>query len=197
MKIKKVIDICKGAGHVRLYDGKNEQWISDDYTYYPLYGMPKLDKETLCFTYDIAETQAEKIHFQHDKDLPEFVDECVRKTFIGSKPVTQGQIRLIFNNRTLIPFILAYSIAFVDEKYFQPFADIDGDLVNVYEYVYEGIKCFAVYSGMILIGIIAAYDVIKDRFVSQLGEMYSRCKFEIDGKDVNPDDGQQNFIEES
>lgn len=195
MKIKKVIDICKGTGRISLYDGKNEQWISDGYACYPLYGMPKLDKETLCSTYDIAETQAEKIHFQHDKGLPEFIEECDRRAFIGSKPVSQGQIRLIFNNRTLIPFILAYSIAFVDEKYFQPFMDIDGDLINVYEYVYEGIKVFAVYSGMVLIGIIGAYDVVKNRFVNQLGEIYSRCRLELDR--TKNDDGQQSFIEEN
>lgn len=195
MKIKKVIDLCKGTGFITLYDGKNEQWISDGHACYPLYGMPKLNKETLCSTFDIAEAQAEKIHFRHDKGLPKFVEECDRRGFIESNPVSQEQIRLIFNNRTLIPFILSYSIAFVDEKYFQPFSDIDGDLINVYEYVYENIKLFAVYSGMILIGIIGAYDVVKDRFVNQLGEIYSRCRLELDG--TQNDDKQQSFVKEN
>lgn len=199
MKVKKIIDICKGTGHIRLFDGENEQWISDGYASYPLYGMPKLDKETLCSTYDIAETQAEKIHFLHEKTLPDFIKECNRRTFIGISPVSQEQIRLIFNNRTLIPFMLTNSIAFADEKYFQPFSDIDGDLINVYEYVFDNSKGFAIYSGMILMGIIGAYDVFNsNRFVSQLGDVYARCRFEVEvRKKVASDDEQPSFLDES
>lgn len=41
MKLNKIAKLCKASGTLLLYDADNgEQWVSDTYTYYPLYGLP-------------------------------------------------------------------------------------------------------------------------------------------------------------
>lgn len=196
MKVKKIIDICKGTGRICLYDGKDEQWIGNGVACYPLYGMPKLNKETLCSTYDIAEAQAEKIHFQHDKGLPDFIKNCENKTFDlqpNEYHVSLMELRLISDGKTLVPVALQdESVAYFDEKYLQPFSDVDSDILNIYEYPFDKKRmCFVVMAGMITVGLIMAYDVIKERFVNTLGEMYLRSKRQLAFMRSKEVDGQQ------
>ena len=158
--------------------------------------MPKLNKETLCSTYDIAEAQAEKIHFQHDKGLPDFIKNCENKTFgleAGEHHASIMELRLISDVKTLVPVALqGEGIAYFDEKYLQPFSDMDSDILSIYEYHLD-IKqmCFVVTAGMITVGLIMAYDIIKDRFVNTLGEMYSRSKMQLAFTKSKEVDGHQ------
>ncbi len=57
---------------------------------------------------------------------------------------------------------------------------MDSDILNIYEYPLDVKRmCFVVTVGMITVGLIMAYDIIKDRFVNTLGEMYSRSKMQL------------------
>ena len=69
---------------------------------------------------------------------------------------------------------------------------MDSDILNIYEYpLDEKHMCFVVTAGMVTIGLIMAYDTIRERFVNTLGEMYSRSKMQLAFMKSKEVDGQQ------
>ena len=62
MKIKKIVDICRGSGRITLMnDEAGRQWLSDGVGCYPLLDAPLFDEESLYATFDITEKQQENI----------------------------------------------------------------------------------------------------------------------------------------
>lgn len=46
MKIKKAFDICKKNKVISIFSNeKGEQWLSDGYVVYPIFGLPELNED--------------------------------------------------------------------------------------------------------------------------------------------------------
>ena len=74
MKIKKVVDICRREGVVRVYEDKNNvQWISNGYAYYPLYDIPNLSEDEFFTIFDFTDKQRNETIFERTQ-FPSFIN---------------------------------------------------------------------------------------------------------------------------
>lgn len=200
MIFKKIIDLCKKRGIVRLYDGKDVQWISDGFAIYPMYNLPKFDENTLCKTYDITDKQQDKIHFFYDKSLPgniEFSDVIDDETLCKKGPMV-----LSVAGGGAVPYMTSQGIKFINSKYLAPLSDTRDDMLEVYERLTkDGHTYFAVKSGLILMAIIMPYEVINQQFVDDLSTLATMCRVALDNKNSftsvtnNPTVEQTEFFE--
>ncbi len=181
MIIKKIIDICKKHGGVYLYDTPEEQWISDGFALYPLFGLPKFDECTLCQTYDITDKQRDKIHFKHEASLPKcfsFKDVEASETVCD-----EGPMYLSSAGRGIVPYMTSQGIVFIDASYLAPLADTKEAMLQVYErYNAAGQMYFAIKSGFMLLALIMPYDCINEQFVKNLEVLHTQCSVALFNK---------------
>ena len=74
MEIKRIIGLCKKSGVLHLIENEGVQWLSDGYSMYPLFDLPRFDEETICRTYDISEKKAAKMTIRYDLEAPAAFD---------------------------------------------------------------------------------------------------------------------------
>lgn len=177
MKFKKIINLCKKNGQIRLFDGETEQWISDGYAMYPLFNMPKFDEESICRACDITEKQAEKMLIQHNEGLPSAFD------YSDTSPnETQCEREEAIFGRT-IPIITSHGMEFINGNHLLPFEDADDDMLYIFERTQEnGQTYFVVKQGFALVGIIMPYDCINENFVRRLKNIYEQCEITLSNK---------------
>ena len=130
MKIKTIINLCKEKKRMHIFEGENEQWISDGFAIYPLFGLPRMDEKTICTAYDIDEKKAAKIIFRHSDALPDefdFSDWPEKSEY----PAEEMQPYLLSGGAVLVPFMTSQGVRFVDRKYFAPFSDTDIGMIQI------------------------------------------------------------------
>jgi hypothetical protein len=78
MKIKKAFDICKKNKVISIFGNeKGEQWLSDGYAVYSIFGLPELNEDYICKLYDINDAQRDKIRFTISQTKPLIdVEDC-------------------------------------------------------------------------------------------------------------------------
>lgn len=78
MKISKIAPLCKQRKKIELLDMPDGcQWLSDGQAMYPLYDLPRLDKDTIIPVLSITDKEAEKLKVEHT-------------TFFGSIPANDS-----------------------------------------------------------------------------------------------------------
>lgn len=70
MLIKKIIQLCKSSGQIRIINTPERQYISDGYAVYPLDRFPRFTEDNICTAYDIPQKQADKLLIQTLNELP-------------------------------------------------------------------------------------------------------------------------------
>lgn len=174
MKTRKIIDICKRSGHIFLFDTEREQWISDGCAVFPMFNLPRFDENSLYKTYDITDKQANKIIFRHEAELPSSYN--FNDVAPGENIVERGPVCITDAGRSLIPYATSQGVVFIDAKYLQPLADIENDMLELYERKSKnGQIYFAAKTGFMLVGIILPVDVINVAFVSRLKTLAVQC----------------------
>lgn len=174
MKIRKIIDICKKNGNIIIFESGKEQWISDGCAVFPMFNLPKFDKNSLCKTYDITDKQTNKIIFRHEMGLPSSYD--FNDVSVGENIVERGPVCIVDAGRSLIPYATSQGVVFIDAKYLQPLADIENGMLELYERkAKNGQIYFAAKTGFMLVGIIMPVDVINTAFVGRLKAFAEQC----------------------
>lgn len=177
MEIKKIINLCKKSGQLRIYSNEGEQWISDGYAFYPLIGLPYFDEETICAAYDISAKKAEKMHISFDFNMPPMLD--LSDDVKNEMQCERGAP--LFG--ALIPITTSHGIEFIQSKYLTPFSDCDDNMLYIFERTTpSGATYFAVKDGFMLVGIIAPYDCINAEFVKRLKDICNQCEISLHNK---------------
>ena len=114
MIVKKVIQLCKKAKTLILYEGAGVQYISDGVGLYPLDGMPFFDETSICVAFDV---NPQKINVLHELCIPESVD--VRDTTDDETEVTQNLMPIGDN----IPYTTSAGVEFIDRAHLAPIYD--------------------------------------------------------------------------
>ena len=175
MIIKKIIDLCKKRGICFLYEGKDVQYISDGAAIYPMYNLPRFDENTLCRTYDITDTQQEKIHFSHDKNLPINID--LSDNTDSETLCQKGPMVLSIAGGGAVPYITSQGLMFINAKYFAPLSDVRDNMLEVYERIStSGDTYFVIKSGFVLLAAVTPYEVITREFIEDLSTLTNMCK---------------------
>lgn len=115
MKIKKAFDICKKNKIISIFGNeKGEQWLSDGYAVYPIFGLPELNEDYICKLYDINDAQRDKIRFTISQTKPLIdVEDCSA----DETPAEMWDISIIYDGKVMLPISTAEGLMFIDRVY--------------------------------------------------------------------------------
>lgn len=180
MEIKKIINLCKKSGQLRIFENEGKQWISDGHALYPLFDFPLFDEANICKVYDISAKKAAKMHITFDLNLPtsfDFRDDTESETQCArGEPLFGG----------LIPITTAHGIEFIQSKYLSPFSDSDDAMLYIFERTTaSGGSYFVIKEGFMLVGLVMPYDCINESFVNRIKGIYEQCEMALSNKQSN------------
>lgn len=148
MKIKAIASLLKGNRLINLWDCGDTQWISNGRAAYPLYGMPRLDEETVMTVMDIPEKDRDKY----------IVDNLGAPTKLNLSDYDDTERRLPppmltigYGGEVLMPARTSLGLMFFDPAYLKP---IDEDYELFEREDKDGEMYIAVKAGLLLKGII-------------------------------------------
>lgn len=161
MLIKKIISLCTKEEQVCTLKKGDTQLLGNGQAFYVLNEeIPWLSEYMFCAAFDIKEKKAEKIHFSFGEPVPEgydFSDSTADENLVERI----NGIGIQYNGKSLIPFKTSEGIAYLDRAHFAPLADLDGDMVYIYERRSEdGTLYFAVKFGLEVVAVIMPCDSI-------------------------------------
>ncbi len=169
MKNKKIIDLCKKSKQLWIYDAleSDQQYISDGEAMYPLTNAPVFNDSTICATYDITESQREKIYFRRQLGLPEGI------TFDDSTPDETlcdiFDLKIVISSGIAIPIITDIGLMFIEQKYLQPLSDMPNYDMRIYRRTDDnGYSYFAVKFGLLVYALIRPFDVVTEQLCNNL-----------------------------
>ena len=175
MKIKKIVDICRKEGYVKLFtDESGVQWLGCNQALFPLFGMPKLDGDTFFTVFDFTPKQKEETVFNSCPLSDDFYtgDFCPN----GEWLCEELSPCLPYGSRILVPFRSMLGIGFVDSKLLDPLSDERHDL-EIYERMSKvGDRYYAVKFGMCLRAVILPFNAVSKVFVDNIEEILTLCK---------------------
>ena len=181
MKIKKIVDMCRREGVVRIYDGKGgTQWISNGYAYYPLYDVPELSEDEFFTLFDFSAKQRDETVFQRTT-LPKSLsfkdfDTTDRRCKKLSPSIPYG-------SRILIPYKTGRGVKFLDSDFLAPLIGESGES-EVFERLNDkGESYFAIKAGMCLRAIVMPFNAVNRSFVENIEQIYSLCRASLDRED--------------
>ncbi len=181
MKIKKIVDMCRHEGVVRIYDGEDgTQWISNGYACYPLYDVPELSEDEFFTVFDFSAKQRDETIFQR-ADLPESV------SFNDSDATERLCEKLTpsipYGSRLLIPYKTVRGIKFLDAEYLDPLIGESG-ASEVFERVNKkGEPYFAIKVGMCLRAIVMPFKAVNKTFVENIEQIWTLCRASLERED--------------
>ena len=187
MKMRKVIDLCKAAGELRLYEHEGVQWISDGWALYPLWGMPALTPEGLCTAYDIPDKKWEKIQFVYDPTgIPKAIDTA--DIADGEKKAIRAPLWIRWGGMSLVPFAVSTGVVWLDAAYLTPFEK--DDRLELYERRSpDGRLYFAVKVGFELVGILFPAALPHKELTVDLEILAKQCRLSLENEQkATPED---------
>lgn len=130
MKIKDIATLAKKEKELTLIEPNHDegvQWIRVGNGLYPLYGMPKLDTESIITVLDISDRDAEKITVynefaEKDIEYTGYVDE--------GEPLGESAITISLSDIVYKPIITSRGLMFIKPTYLKP---IYGEEREIYE----------------------------------------------------------------
>ncbi|MBR2335824.1 MAG: hypothetical protein IKA62_06350 [Clostridia bacterium] len=182
MKIKKIVDMCRREGTVKIFvDESGVQWLGNGYACYPLYDIPTLTEDEFYTIFDFTPKQRNETVFTRSPFPDSLCNDDIHPTDQHCDRLSQY---IPFGSRLLIPFSTAVGIKFLDDEYLAPLVG-ETDKVEVFERTSKnGESYFAVKVGMTLRAIIMPFNAINKSFVDNIGEIYSLCKNALINKDA-------------
>lgn len=176
MKIQRIVALCKSRGQVSVFeDDEGTQWIGDGASLYPLYGLPRFDKDSFCHTYDIAGKQQDKIAFRYQWGMPEKID-CSDAAAGEIRTDRVGLTDIALSGHVYTPCMTQKGIAFFDRSYLRPLSDEPASL-DIYERADEdGEIYFAVKAGFMLKAVILPAKILSRGLVQGLNTLAIHCE---------------------
>ena len=181
MKIKKIVDICRREGFIKIFtDESGVQWLGCAEALYPIYDAPKFNADEFFTVFDFTEKQKAETVFN---SCPLSDDLCTDDMCINEWLCEELSPNIPFGSRLLIPLRSDYGIGFIDSKFLDPFSDEKHSL-EIFERISgKGDRYYAVKVGMCLRAIITPFNAINKPFVDNIEEIYRLCKDTLDKRE--------------
>lgn len=187
MKFKKIIDLVKKHNTLCLFETKDCQYLSDGYSLYPLYNLPRFTPEGLCAAYDIKPGQYDKMMIRNEQGVPAAYNiSDTDENEIPVEPISDVAIQ--FAGKMLYPYQTSEGIAFIDAKYLAPLSDMDKNYISLFErHTLSGEIYFVVKHGFIFQAIILPVKIISKDFVESIEALYQKCKVALFNAEMSDD----------
>lgn len=166
MKIKKLASICSAAKRASIFkvldsgDGLR-QYITDGHAIYPIYGLPRLGKESLLTIFDIATedwgkwcvTEIDQPSGIWVDDFPENGDDEAVTCFYNPISVNGVEIQ---------PVLTKIGVVFFQRKYLDPVKAAEGGIQFYVRYNSEGEPYIVIKAGIFVQAIILEVKLKKE-----------------------------------
>lgn len=167
MLLKKIISLCTKTEEVCTIQQGKVQWLGNGQAFYVLNEeIPWLSESMFCAAFDIKQKKAEKMQFSFGEPVPkgyDFSDASADENMVDR---IKG-IGIQYNGKSLIPFKIGEGIAYIDRAHFAPLADLDSDLVYIFErHAEDGTLFFVVKFGFTVVAVIMPCDSIIDKYLA-------------------------------
>lgn len=158
MKISKLGCLTKKRGKAVLYNtGENEQWFSCGEAAYPLYGMPRLDEETLPVALSLSEKEQDKTYCAIE-EKPEWLD--LNEYMSTDIPLKASVAEIEDSGNYIQAYDVQYptgekKVFFINKMFLKPFEDYK-DYTLLYRET-SGVGYVVGMDGLTIIGAIMLY----------------------------------------
>ena len=182
MKIKTVAALCKKHKRVIILERTAaeanyvQQYLSDGYGVYPVFGLPRLDKKTILTIFDIAAEEQERWHVSV---IPAPTKWNLRDDDTRETLVEHRYNPIVHTGRTIQPVEAPCGTVFLNASYLDPVQDVKDLQLYVRETAY-GEPYFAVKSGLMLQAVIMPVNVVNETFIEEQREMLRGCERVLD-----------------
>lgn len=172
MILKKIISLCTKTKWVCTLQQDKVQFLGNAQAFYALSDeIPWLSESMFCAAFDIKSKKADEITFSFGEPIPEGYDFS-DSTEDEIQVERINGIGIQWNGRTLIPFKASDGIAYLDKAHFAPLADLDDNLIYIFERrSKDGVLFFAVKFGFAVVAILLPYNNINKDFSGELSAL--------------------------
>lgn len=177
MKIKKLAALCKKRKRAIIYERRIDdtdivqQYVSDGCALYPIFGLPRLDKESLLTIFDVDQDEWEKRHVSVLDTPPEAL---YQDTWERESPVGRFYQPMIINGDLIKPVPICGDTVFFNDAYLDPIRD--GENLTYYGRIYNGDWIIVVKSGLLLQAAIYPVEVVTDTWLEMMESMLAGCR---------------------
>ena len=167
MIVKKVIQLCKKAKTLIIFEGSHEeQYISDGKAIYPLDGMPHFDEASISVAFDMDPS---KVDIKHEAAVPTSHD--VGDTAEGEAEIEESLMTV----GEYIPYMTSVGVTFIDKAHLAPVAG-DGNIRIFERHRNNGTVYFAVKRGFLLAALIEPTELLDEKFVANVERLARACR---------------------
>lgn len=178
MKIKKLAALCKKNKRAIIYERKIEgteavqQYISNGYAIYPVFGLPQLDKESLLTIFDVDQEDWEKWHVSIKDGAP---DEYIQEIWQEEEAIERWFQPIIHNGDVIKSVYLHGKTVFFNDAFLDPIRDGE-NLLYYGRFDPRGEPVIVVKSGLLLQGTIMPVKVADETWLSMMETMLEGCR---------------------
>lgn len=195
MKLKDIAKLCAKTHSIGISEVNGTQWLGNGHAYYPVYGLPKLDTDTVAAVLDFSEEKQKQISTLRLK-LDDYYD--LSDTVNGELLLTNAVLRFLHGGRTVDAWTTEGGrIAFIDAALTKPYLADDCE-AQLYLRRTDGGQTYIVgKSGMFISAIMAPFRFeqgkaaeLEGRFSALAAEMQSIVLRTCGITAVDPDTGE-------
>lgn len=178
MKIKKLAAICKKKKRAIIYERQIDdtdavqQYISDGYAIYPVFGLPRLDKENLLTIFDVDQSEWNKWHVSIRDTAP---DVYVQDVWPQEQPIGRFYQPIVHSGDLLKSVQICGETVFFNDAYMDPVRDGE----NLLYYGRANLNrqpVIVVKSGLLLQAAIMPVEIANEDWLEMMEEMLAGCR---------------------
>ena len=178
LKLKQIESILKNKKTIITTFAGGCQWLSDGSAFYPVSGLPKLDRDNIFTIFDVPVEKRAAFNFQ--EVTPPAI--CFENTDAGEQLIGLSDAHIVFEGRTLAPQPTSQGLAFLDVKYLKPFFGVKEGF-DIYERINAaGESYFAVKAGFLLLGLIMPVKVSLEKFIGITGAWHNMAALALENE---------------
>lgn len=177
MKIKKIGALCTKRKYMCIYEhtdsvGNVVQWLGDGMAFYPMYGLPRLDKSQLFTMFDVAEKD-ENNYLYRCEPVPEGITFADYDANEGeTQPFLLG---LHYGGIALQPYITHEGVTIIQQKYLAPLADEQENLEIYQRITAKGTTYLVAKAGMCIRGLFWPETALSTSVVANIELLADGC----------------------
>ena len=181
MIIKNLAARCRKRKRIDIFSDKARdiQWIGDGSAYYPMYGIPWVDKEQVLFLFDVPEKNRTETIVIEKGNIQKALD--VSDGAADNEAVAIN-LPMFFGGKMIYPAITSQGIAFYDADAFNPIKDTED--AKLYErYTDKGELYFVAKAGMMVEAVILPLNIKAKELLERMTQITDMLKAQAEQED--------------
>ncbi|MFT8889458.1 MAG: hypothetical protein ABF904_11655 [Ethanoligenens sp.] len=187
MKLKAIARLCAKSKAISVIDVPGNQgdtvvqWIGNFSAIYPVFDLPRLEKESVLTIFDVKSDKRDDYFFQ-EIGVPGRM--CLDDSSTNEVEIDQGifGIEIVIHGVTLQPLKTSQGVTFIDTDYLAPLGDYEN--VELFERISTDDKTIYIVAkvGLVIKAVIQPYSLINQDFANKMWELSRACTHAMEYK---------------